>query len=201
MESQGYNSFYYLCTDFSAFILYSKEEDPQGERVSCLSDILHNCGISCDLDLYHLNDDDIFDWSFWIGKSVKYHIASKYSHVILVCSPTMISTLEERNDNACVEMVAGSIDRLTLRHYLQQGAQRVLPLFINESSDECVPPCLSGKTRYYFPYDRLLDMPEDVTTPQLLNHSDFTSLRSLVATLTGQKENPQPGLGPGEYVT
>ena len=190
----------YLCADFAVFVLYSKEEDPHGERVSCLSDILHNCGISCDLDLYHLNDADVLDWSFWIAKRVEYHTASLYSHVILVCSPTMISTLEERSDNVCVDMVAGSIDRMTLRHYLQQGARRVLPLFINKPSDECVPPSLSGKTRYYFPYDRLLEMPEDVTTPDLLSHPDFTSLRSLVATLTGQKEIPEPGLGPGECV-
>ena len=112
----------------------------------------------------------------------------------------MISTLEERNDNAKIKMVAGSIDRLTLRHYLQQGAQKVLPLFINEPSDKCVPPSLSEKTRYYFPYDRLNEMPEDVTTQQVINHPDFTSLRSLVATLTGQKEFPEPGLGPGECV-
>ena len=187
-----------MCADFSAFILYSKEEnDPEGDQVRCLSDLLHNCGINCDIDLYHMNEN-IPDWSFWVGKSLEYHIASQYSYVILVCSPIMISTLEERNDNARLQMVAGYIDRLTLRYYLQQGAHRVLPLFINNPAVDYVPPSLSNKTRYYFPYDKLNELPENVSTQAVLNHPDFASLRSLVATLTEQQEIPPPGLGPGE---
>ena len=110
----------------------------------------------------------------------------------------MISTLEERNDNARLQMVAGYIDRLTLRHYLEQGAQRVLPLFINNPAAEYVPPSLSGKTRYHFPYDKLNEMAEDVSPHEVLNDPDFASLRSLVATLTGQQEFPPPDLGHGE---
>ena len=179
--------------------MYSKEEnDPHGDQVLCLSNLLCNCGINCDIDLYHTNDISITDWAFWVGKSLEYHIASQYSYVILVCSPVMISTLEQRNDNARLEMVAGNIDRLTLRHYLQDGAHKVLPLFINNPSDEYVPPYLSGRTRYYFPYDKLDEMPENVSTQEVLNHPAFTSLRSLVATLTGQQENPPPDLGHGE---
>ena len=173
--------------------MYSKEEnDPNGDQVLCLSNLLNNCGIECDIDLYHLTDD-IPDWSFWVGKNVEYHTLSTKSHVILVCSPTMIATLEERNDNACVQMVGGYIDRLTLRHYLQQGAQRVLPLFINNLSADYVPPSLSGKTKYHFPYDTLANLPEDILPEQVLNHPSFTSLRSLIATLTGQPEHVPPG--------
>ena len=188
----------YLYAGFSAFILYSKEEnDPHGNQVLCLSNLLCNCGINCDIDLYHTNDN-IPDWSFWVGKSLEYHIYSQYSYVILVCSPIMISTLEQMNENARLEMVAGYIDRLTLRYYLQEGACKVLPVFINNRSDEYVPPSLSGRTHYYFPYDKLDEMPENVTPQQVLNHPDFASLRSLVATLTGQQENLPPHLSPGE---
>ena len=178
---------------YSAFIMYSKEEnDPEGQQVLCLSNLLNNYGIECNIDLYHRNEN-IMDWTFWAGKNVEYYSTSAYSYVILVCSPTMIATLEERNDNACVEMVVGHIDRLTLRHYLQQDAQRVLPLFINKSSADFVPPSLSGKTWYHFPYDILAEMPEDVLPEQVMEHPAFTSLRSLVATLTGQPEHVAPG--------
>ena len=183
---------------FSAFILYSKEEnDPHGDQVLCLSNLLCNCGINCDIDLNHTNDK-ILNWSFWVGKSLEYHITSYYSYVILVCSPIMISTLVQRNDDARLQMVAGYIDCLTLRHYLQEGAHKFLPLFINNPSEEYVPPSLSGKTCYYFPYDKLIEMPENVSAQQVLDHPDFTSLRSLVATLTGQQEIPPPHLSTGE---
>ena len=163
----------------------------------CLSNLLCNYGINCDIDLYHINEN-IMDWPFWVGKNLEDHIASPYSYVILVCSPIMISTLEQRNDNARLQMVAGYIDRLTLRYYLQEGAQKVLPLFINNPSAEYVPPSLSGKTRYYFPYDKLNEMPENIPALEVLNDPAFASLRSLVATLTGQQEFPPPDLGPGE---
>lgn len=183
----------FCCTGFSAFIMYSKEEyDPHGDQVLCLSNLLNNYGINCDVDLYHLNEN-IMDWAFWVGKSLEYYSTSAYSYVILVCSPTMIATLEERNDNARVQMVGGYIDRLALRHHLQEGAQRVLPLFINNSSAHYVPPSLSGKTWYHFPYDTLAELPEEISPLQVLNHPDFTSLRSLVATLTGQPEHVPPG--------
>ena len=191
----------YLYTGFSAFILYTKEEnDPHGEQVLCLANVLCNCGINCDIDLYHTNDN-IPDWSFWVRKSLEYHIASQYSYIILVCSFIMISTLEQRNDNARLQMVAGYIDSFTLRHFLQEDAHKVLPLFINNPSEEYVPPNLSGRTCYNFPYDKLDEMAENVSTQEVLNHPDFASLRSLVATLTGQREIPPPHLGHGELQT
>ena len=192
---------YCLYTGFSAFILYSKEEnDPHGEQVLCLANLLCKSGINCDIDLYHTNDN-VTDWAFWVKKSWEYHIASQYSYVILVCSPIMISTLEQRNDNARLQMVAGYIDSFTLKHFLQEDAHKVLPLFINDPSEEYVPPSLSGKTRYYFPYDKLNKMPENVSAQQVLDHPDFASLRSLVAMLTGQQEIPPPHYGPGELQT
>ena len=188
-----------FCTALSAFIVYAKEEyDLYGEQVLQLSNLLNDCGINCDIDLYHINDN-IPDWSFWVGKSVEYCIASERSHVILVCSPTMITTLEERSDNARVEMVGGYIDRLALRHYLEEGAQKFVPLFINDDSlTGCVPASLSGKTCYNFPCDKLTEMPENTTAKQILDHPDFASLRSLVATLTKQQEIPSPVVGGGE---
>ena len=178
--------------------MYAKEEnDPDGDQVLCLSNLLIRCGISCDIDLYHTSDN-ILDWSSWVENNLKLHIASQFSFIILVCSPTMFSALVERNDNARVEMAAAYIDRLTLKQYLQQGVQRFLPLCINDTSANCIPPNLSGKTLYYFPYNKLLsEIPEGTTAPEVLDHPDFASLRSLVATLTGQQETAIPSIGPG----
>ena len=186
-----------MCTGVSAFIVYAKEEnDPSGDQVLCLSNLLIRCGIDCDIDLYHTNDN-ILDWSSWVENNLKHYIASQCSFIIMVCSPTMFSTLEERNDSARIEMAAAYIDRLTLRHYLQQNAQKFLPLCIDDPSANCIPSNLSGKTCYHFPYSKLLSEIPESTAHKVLDHPDFTSLRSLVATLTGQREIPTPIPGPG----
>ena len=186
-----------MCTGVSAFIVYAKEEnDPGGDQALCLSNLLIRCGIVCDIDLYHTNDN-ILDWSSWVENKLKLHIASQCSFIIMVCSPTMFSTLEERNDSARVEMAAAYINRLTLRYYLQQSAQNFLPLYINDPSANFIPPNLSGKTCYHFPYNKLLSEIPESTAHEVLDHPDFTSLRSLVATLTGQQEIPTPRIGSG----
>ena len=158
--------------------------------MSCLSDVLNNCGMYCDIDFYH--DDNVMAWSFWVENNLKKH------PIILVCSPTMISILEEGNENAPIEMVAGRIDSNILKQHLQQGTNNVLPLFINNPVPDYVPLSLAGKTCYNFPYDKLCEMPEDVSIHEVLNHHDFASLKHLVTTVTGQQEIPIPGNAQGK---
>lgn len=185
-----------FCIVSSAFIVYAKEEnDCYGDQVLALSHFLNDCGIACDVDLYHINEN-VIDWSFWVAKNMEHYYASHHGYVIMVCSPTMISLLEERSDNARVEMVVANIDRLTFRYYLQQGVHKTFPLFINNPSTNYVPPILSGKTCYNFPYDKI---PENVPAHELLNYPDFALMRNLVATLTGQHEIPAPSVGPGDH--
>ena len=181
-----------MCTG-TAFIVYIREEDdPDGDQVLCLSNLLIRCGISCDIDLYHTNDN-ILDWSSWVESNLK-----QCTLIILVCSPTMYSVLVERKDNPRVEMVAAYIGRLALRHYLEKEVQKFLPLCINDSPANCIPPNLSGKICYHFPYNKLLSqIPEGATAHEVLDYPDFASLRSLVATLTGQQETPAPSIGQG----
>ena len=173
--------------------MYAKEEnDPDGDQVLCLSNLLIRCGISCEIDLYH-TDDNILDWSNWVKDKLE-----QCNFIILVCSRTMFSALVERNDNARVEMAAAYINRLTLKHYLEQGVQKYLPLCINDPPPNCIPPTLLGKTQYHFPYNKLLsEIPEGTTAHEVLDYPDFASLRSLVATLTGQQETPIPSIGTG----
>ena len=178
--------------------MYAKEEnDPGGDQVLCLSNLLSSCGISCDIDLYHTNDN-LLDWSSWVADNLEHHIASQCSFIILVCSPTMYSVLVKRNDNARVEMAAAHINCLTLKHHLEQGVQKCLPVCINDPPANCIPPILLRKTCYHFPYNKLLsEIPEGTTAHEVLDHPDFASLRSLVATLTGQQETPIPSIGTG----
>ena len=178
--------------------MYAKEgNDPYGEQVWYLGSLLNNNGILCEVDVYHTKEN-IPDWGFWAKQYLQYHVFSRNSCVILVCSATMIAKLEERNDNAYVEMVAAHINSQTLRQYLEKCAQKFLPLCINDPSAGNVPPILAWKKCYHFPYDKLLKMPQDFSVPQILDHPDFASLRSLVDMLTVQQEIPPPDDGQGK---
>ena len=180
-----------MCTG-TAFIVYTKEEDdPDGDQVLCLSNLLIRCGISCDIDLYHTNDN-ILDWSSWVENNLK-----QCSFIILVCSPTMYSVLVERNDSARVEMVAAYINRLILRQYLDQGVQKFLPVCTDKPSANFIPQILAGKTCYHFPYKLLSQIPEGTTAHEVLDYPNFALLRSLVATLTGQQVTLRPSIGQG----
>ena len=177
---------------FSAIILYAKEaNDPNGEQVWSLSNLLNDCGVYCDIDLYHPNEN-IMEWSHWVGNNLN------NCYIIIVCSPTMIATLEGQNERAHIEMVAANINAMILKQYLQQGAANVLPLFINNTSPDHVPPSLADKNFYHYPYDKLSEMPEDILAYQVLDHDYFTSLKNLFTMLTGQQEIPVPDDGQGK---
>ena len=178
--------------------MYAKEEnDPYGEQVWYLSNLLNNSGIFCEVDVYHTKEN-ILDWGFWAKQYLQCHVFSHNSYVILVCSPTMIAKLEERNDNAYVEMVAAYINTQILRQCLEKCADKFLPLCINHLSADYVPPSLAWKKCYYFPYDKLLKMPKDYSVPEILDHPDFASLRSLVGMLIVQQQIPPPDDGQGK---
>ena len=174
--------------------MYAKEDhDPNGDQVLMLSDVLRHAGVDCDIDLYHINEN-IQDWSHWTSLSIHYCVAKK-DYILLVCSPRMIALLEETGGNPRINMCAGYIDRLTLRNLIQQHTNSFVPL-IDPSVSNVVPPVLSGKTTYHLSFSR---MPQNISIDRLLDHPDFTSLRSLVATLSGQQENPPPDVGlPGK---
>jgi len=105
----------------------------------------------------------------------------------------MFAALEDTADNIRVNMAVSHIDRLTLRQLLHTHTEKFIPLCIDDTSTSYIPLNLKGKTVYRFPFNKL---PENATPQQLLEHHDFTSLRRLVATLTGQQEIPPPDVGP-----
>jgi len=178
--------------------MYAREdEDPAGHKVQSLSDILHYCGVDSDVDIYHANKN-IPDWSFWVNKAIEHTAAATNGYILLICSQEMISVLEETSENAKVQMICGHIDRLTLRHLIVSNTRKFIPVFISDQSiEEYVPPSLSGKTYYHFPYELINKIPQGATPDQILRYRQFSSLKSLVATLTGQTENPPPHIGEG----
>ena len=172
--------------NFLAFIVYAKEEsDPDREQVFCLSNLLYNCKINCDIDLYHIDDNDInTNWPYWVEDNLRKYITYLNCCIIFVCSPKMISLLDEADGH--VEMVAAHIPSDILRYYLQHYPEKFLPLSINNPSTDYVPASLIGQECYYFPYDKLCEMSQKASTQEVMHHADFASLKSLVDMLTGQ---------------
>ena len=172
----------------SAFILYSKKEASE-DQILCLTDFLVRCGIDCEVDLYHTNEN-VTNWASWVRENLKQCIAASHGYIILVCSPTMMHELDDSNENTRIEMFSAFIDRLSLLHYLEKGAPITLPLFMTAPSANFVPANLSGKTIYHFPYSKLseeineVQQINDSEIQKILDHPDFRSLRNLVATLT-----------------
>ena len=172
----------------SAFILYCKQEASE-EQVLHLSDFLLRCGVNCEVDLYHA-DENVTNWASWVGEHLKQCIDASYGYIIMVCSQTMMSALNNSSTNDRIEMFSAHIDRLALLYYLEKGAPKTLPLFFTNPSDDFVPANLSGKTIYHFPYDKLLEEINEVEqtnnleVQKILAHPDFESLKNLVATLT-----------------
>ena len=63
-----------LCMISLAFIVHAKEEnDPNGEQVRYLSNLMNHSGILCEIDLYHTKEN-IPDWGFWVEQYLQYHV-------------------------------------------------------------------------------------------------------------------------------
>ena len=178
--------------------MYAKDEtDPHGDHVWYLANLLYNCGIMCDADLYHV-DENIIEWSLWLDIKLRDHLDSPNSYIILMCSPTMMSLLMDDSTTVHIEMVASYIDCWILKLYLQKNPQKFLPFLVNDMPMDYVPPILSQQTCYHFPYDRLCKMPKGVSAHEVLNIPDFASIRNLVVMLTGVQDLPVVAGGRGE---
>ena len=192
-----------MCNFFSAFIVYVIDKDDDGRKqILTLSDLLCHCGINCIIDQYHCNDN-ILSWPQWVSKQIKSCI-SEEGYILLECSQVMFKRLYT-DVNSTIKMVAGQIECLTFSYHLRKNTGRFIPFCIDGVSLTVIPPILSEKTHYNFPFSKLPQKflsgskyaypnytQEDVQ--QLLANPDFASLRSLVATLTKQQEIYRPSI-------
>lgn len=189
----------HLCCCSLVFIMYVREDDPNGDKVATLSRLLRESGIDSDIDIYHSNEN-IPDWCYWTTKRIE-HCAAANGYILLICSHTMISLLKETDNNLRIQMVYGHIDRLGLMHLITLHSRKFIPVFFSDyCNPEYVPPSLSRRTFYYFPCEILNQLPQNYTLEDMFCDKHFSSLKSLIITLTGQIENPSPRIGKGERV-
>ena len=190
--------FFYL-----AFIVYFiNENDVDRNKILTLSDLLCCCGVDCIIDQYHSNDN-ILSWPQWMSDQIERCI-SEEGYILLECSQIMFSVLKN-SDNSPIRMTYGYIDCQTFKYFLRNKAKNILPICIDNVSSDFIPYNLSERIPYYFPFSKLpqkfisesnKDLPNytQEEIKQLLAHPDFASLKSLVATLTGQQEICQPNV-------
>ena len=176
----------------STYIIYSEEDS---NAVLDLSDFLRNyCGVSCDIDQYHTNEN-ITQWGVWNEDKVKKHAESN-GFVLLVCSPKMYQQLSKPDVCSRIQMKPGHIDTLALNNLIkdQSTTHCIIPVCLEKKDMKIVPSSLRERTIYSLSFgtlkvdpqtdiDRILDMPE------------LESLRSLVYRLNGIRENDKPPLG------
>ena len=186
----------------SAFILYAnKEVDSDRMDILFLSNLLCHCGVDCTIDHYNRNKH-VLDWGKWVSDQIDSCISQK-GYVLLECSQSMLTSLEVTDRNQNIQMADAHVDCLTLRHYITKHADRFIPFKIDDTSLDFVPSSLSSKSIYHFPISQLprdcittvLSGQKSVSDFQILDNPHFVSLRSLVATLTGQQEIPKPVIG------
>ena len=186
----------------STFILYAnKEVDSDRMDILFLSNLLCHCGVDCTIDQYNRNKH-VLDWGKWVSDQIDSCISHK-GHVLLECSQNMLTSLEVKDHNQSIQMVDAHVDCLTLRHYITKHADRFIPFKIDDTSLDFIPSSLSSKSIYHFPISQLpkgcittvLSGQKNLSDFQILDNPHFASLRSLVATLTGQQEIPKPVIG------
>ena len=173
--------------------MYAKEDnDPDGEQVLELNNLLRRNGIDSDIDLFYKDDSTISDWTSWIKTKINNCLENVKSHIIVVCSPKLFCSLERTTANTHIQMVAGCIDTYTFKCYLENHVEKFLPVVLNSTSKDCVPLILTRKTIYFFPYHKLSG---NATEEDILSDPDFLSFKNLLRTLTGQPEHHSPVLG------
>lgn len=183
------------------FIVYiNNEADPGRKQIHILSNLLCHCAVHCKIDQYYHNIA-IPDWDQWISNQLQCCISLK-GYILLECSQSMYNLLENMKVNNRIEMADAHVYSFTLRHILRTHTDRFIPFYIDDATSDYTPTCLASKTIYRLP---ISELPQDfvseileqksVSNFQILEDSRFRSLRSLIATLTGQHEIPQPLIG------
>ena len=176
--------------------MYAKEDDdPEGEQVWELNNLLQKYGIDSDIDLIYKNDSTISDWQSYIKTKITHCLKNVKSHIIVVCSPKLFCSLEQTTANTYIQMVAGHIDTYTLKCFMESNVEKFLPVVLNSTSNDHVPLILTRKTIYFLSYEKFS---EDTTKEAIVSDPDFLSFKNLLGTLTGQHEYDQ---APGWYPT
>jgi len=175
-----------------AFIVYSKEDDPNN-YVKDLADFLRaNCGVDCDIDQYHSNEN-VLDWGLWNEKEIR-KCANKNGYVLLVCSPKLHQQIYDARSSCRIEMRTGHLTNFTLNSLIKDSTitQRVIPVFLEQHRMEYVPTCVAERTCYALNWSRVMNCDPNAETSVILNTPGLESLQSLVCRLRNEPESTKP---------
>ena len=175
------------------YIIYSKEHS---DAVLELSNFLREpCGINCDIDQYHMNDN-IADWGVWNENNIKQY-AKDNGFVLLICSSTMLKHLSNPDIYPCIQMGAGYINTLALNALIRDATvtRCIIPVCFDKTSIKTIPSSLRGRTSYSLPYNKLMQIDPSTDINTILNKPELGSLRSLVFRLRGEPEVNKPPVG------
>ena len=176
--------------------MYSKEDDPNN-HVKDLSDFLRaNCGVDCDIDQYHTNDN-VLDWELWNEEQIR-KCAHVKGYVLLVCSLRLYQQLCDARNSLRIEMRAGHLTNLTLNSLIKDSiiTQHVIPVFLEQHKMECVPTCVAERTCYALNWSRVMNCDPNAEASVILNTPGLESLRSLVCRLRNEPESVKPRVVP-----
>ena len=179
-----------------AFIVYSKDDDPNN-HVKDLSDFLRAyCGIDCDIDQYHASEN-ILDWGLWNEEQMR-NCTTKNGYVLLVCSPKLHQQLCDARNSSRIEMRAGHLTNLTLNSLIKDShiTQHVIPVFLEQHRLDCVPTCVAERTCYALNWSRVMNCDPTAEAGVILSTPGLEQLRSLVCRLRSEVENLKPRVFP-----
>ena len=180
----------YISVRHPACIVYSKDDDPFN-HVRDLSDFLNLCGVDCDIDQYHTNEN-ILDWGSWTEELIK-NQAARRGYVLLVCSPKLHQQLTNvASSLRTIEMKAGHISNLTLNTLIKDEkiTNYIIPVALEQCRKELIPTCLAGRLCYSA---NITKVPNDFPSiDAVLSTPELESLRSLVHRLRDEPEVVRP---------
>ena len=177
-----------------AMILYCHNDGPASDYVLTLSDFLCNCGVDCDIDQYHTNDN-ITDWDQWWERRINNVIARNGFVLFAVAYCDHLKKCMAESGR--IQMSHGFISGLLLSSMIgdRNKTSRIIPVFLDAVNGALLPGVLSQRTSYCANI-RVLDTVNGPSSAEILNMPGLESLRSLVFRLTGQVEVEKPMVAP-----
>ena len=171
-----------ILLDVPVFVAYYK--DYSVETVLNFTDLLRNCGINADVDIYHTSDNPD-DWSLLVENQIKYCIDNN-GFVILLWSDGLAGPLQDETQNNRIQMSHGHIYRATLRNLIQEHLNLFILVSFVPVSIHNLPPHFKDRTIYTIPMDEILE--RENLSNDILCDAELIELKDLIATITRRTE-------------
>ena len=154
-----------------------------------LAGFLTSCGIPCDMDQYHSNEN-ILDWGLWNILRIK-ECAKDDTFVLLICSSTMCEQLSKPDKSIRIQMKSGHIDSLSLNSLIkgEETAHCIIPVCLENSQKENIPISLTARACYFLSISKLRQYKDP---SYILSLPEFESLQCLVFRLRKQPAADRP---------